>query len=62
MVDSLGISSSLCALDDLCVDDNGVDDLGFKPTSRGLGLWADLPVSQHCQIPHTVTSKNYNLS
>ena len=42
-VDSLGISSSLCALDDLSVDDSGVDAVGFKPVSTGLRL-CNLPV------------------
>jgi len=42
-VDSFGISSSLCTLDDLTVDDTGVDVLGFKPVSLGLGLCTDLP-------------------
>ena len=42
-VDSFGISSSLCALDDLNVEDTGDDVAGFKPTSLGLGLCVDRP-------------------
>jgi len=42
-VDSLGISSSLCALDDLNVDERGVEVLGFKTVSLGLGLCANRP-------------------
>jgi len=40
-VDSFGISSSLCALDDRITDDTGVDELGFKSVSLGLRLCAD---------------------
>jgi len=43
-VESLGISSSLCALGDLWLDN---DEVGLKPASRGLGLCASRPVHRH---------------
>jgi len=58
-VDSLGISSSLCALDDGNVDDTGVDVLGLKPVSLGLGLCANRPEKNQCRSLQRLTANTH---
>jgi len=55
-VDSFGISTSLCALDDRNVDETGVDALGLKPVSLGLGLCADRPENQCISLHRLITN------
>ena len=59
VVDSFGISSSLCALDSLNIVGTGVDEVGFKPASLGLGLCTDLPVYIDRGKIHILTATNF---
>ena len=60
-VDSFGISSSLCALDDRNVDETGVDTLSLKPVSLGLGLCVNRPENQRRPLHRLNTNTLTNM-